>query len=50
MIRVGVNGYGTIGKRVADAVNSMPDMELVGIGKASPNHTADAAAERGYDI
>ena len=50
MIRVGVNGYGTIGKRVADAVNSMPDMELVGIGKASPNHTADAAADRGYDI
>jgi glyceraldehyde-3-phosphate dehydrogenase (NAD(P)) len=50
MIRVGVNGYGTIGKRVADAVNQMPDMELVGIGKASPNHTADAAAKKGYDI
>jgi glyceraldehyde-3-phosphate dehydrogenase (NAD(P)) len=50
MIRVGVNGYGTIGKRVADAVDSMPDMELVGIGKASPNHTADAAAERGFNI
>lgn len=50
MIRVGVNGYGTIGKRVADAVVSMPDMELVGVSKASPNHTADAAAERGYNI
>ncbi len=50
MIRVGVNGYGTIGKRVADAVVSMPDMELVGVSKASPNHTADAAADRGYNI
>ena len=29
-IRVGVNGYGVIGKRVADAVRLQPDMELVG--------------------
>lgn len=50
MVQVGVNGYGTIGKRVADVVNQMPDMELVGIAKASPNHTADAALEYGYDI
>lgn len=50
MIEVGVNGYGTIGKRVADAVDAMPDMELVGISKARPNHTADAARSRGYDV
>ena len=49
-MQVGVNGYGQIGKRVADAVAKMPDMELVGVAKASPNHTADAAAGRGYDI
>ena len=29
--RVAVNGYGVIGKRVADAVASQDDMELVGI-------------------
>jgi len=29
-IRVGVNGYGVIGKRVADAVAQQDDMELVG--------------------
>ena len=29
--RVGVNGYGVIGKRVADAVRLQPDMELVGV-------------------
>ncbi|MFB6280493.1 MAG: type II glyceraldehyde-3-phosphate dehydrogenase [Haloferacaceae archaeon] len=50
MIQVGVNGYGTIGKRVADAVDEMPDMELVGISKASPNHTADAARRRGFSV
>lgn len=30
-IRVAVNGYGVIGKRVADAVTIQPDMELVGV-------------------
>ncbi len=30
-IRVGVNGYGAIGKRVADAVRLQDDMELVGV-------------------
>lgn len=49
-MQVGVNGYGTIGKRVADAVAAMPDMELVGIAKASADHTADAARKRGYDV
>ena len=29
--RVSVNGYGVIGKRVADAVRLQPDMELVGV-------------------
>jgi glyceraldehyde-3-phosphate dehydrogenase (NAD(P)) len=31
MIKVGVNGYGVIGKRVADAVLLQDDMELVGV-------------------
>jgi glyceraldehyde-3-phosphate dehydrogenase (NAD(P)) len=30
-IRVAVNGYGVIGKRVADAVRVQPDMELAGV-------------------
>ena len=50
MIRVGVNGYGTIGKRVADAVATQPDMELVGVTKASPDYGIEAAARRGYDL
>lgn len=30
-IRVAVNGYGVIGKRIADAVALQDDMELVGV-------------------
>ncbi|MFB6095307.1 MAG: glyceraldehyde-3-phosphate dehydrogenase, partial [Halodesulfurarchaeum sp.] len=33
MVRVGINGYGTIGKRVADAVRVQPDMEVLGVAK-----------------
>jgi glyceraldehyde-3-phosphate dehydrogenase (NAD(P)) len=50
MIRVGVNGYGTIGKRVADAVAAQPDMRLVGVTKTRPNYAAEAALRRGYDL
>jgi glyceraldehyde-3-phosphate dehydrogenase (NAD(P)) len=46
VIRVGVVGYGTIGRRVADAVDGQPDMRLVGAAKRSPDYAA-RAAERG---
>jgi len=47
-VKVAVNGYGTIGKRVADAVTSQPDMTLVGVAKTRPSFEARRAAERGY--
>ncbi|WP_435075196.1 type II glyceraldehyde-3-phosphate dehydrogenase [Halorubrum sp. HHNYT27] len=50
MILVGVNGYGTIGKRVADAVAAQPDMEVVGVTKTTPDYGAEAAVRRGYDL
>ncbi|MGM0604450.1 MAG: type II glyceraldehyde-3-phosphate dehydrogenase [Halobacteriota archaeon] len=50
MIRVGVNGYGTIGKRVADAVCAQPDMKLVGVAKTRPNYEAEAAVRKGYPL
>ncbi len=49
-IQVAVNGYGTIGKRVADAVVLQPDMELIGVGKTRPNHEAELAIENGYPL
>jgi len=30
-VRVALNGYGVIGKRIADAVVAQEDMELVGV-------------------
>ncbi|WP_251327887.1 type II glyceraldehyde-3-phosphate dehydrogenase [Haloplanus pelagicus] len=50
MTKVGVNGYGTIGKRVADAVEAQPDMELVGVAKTRPNFEAEAAVRNGYPL
>lgn len=33
MKSIGINGYGTIGKRVADAVSAQDDMKIVGVTK-----------------
>lgn len=49
-VRVAVNGYGTIGKRVASAVSKQEDMELIGVTKTRPNFEAQAALDKGYDI
>jgi glyceraldehyde-3-phosphate dehydrogenase (NAD(P)) len=49
-VRVAINGYGTIGKRVADAVAKQPDMEVVGIAKTRPNFEAERAAEKGFEV
>ena len=37
-IKVGINGFGVIGRRVAYAVNKQEDMELIGVGKTSPDY------------
>ncbi len=49
-IRVGVNGYGTIGKRVASAVAAQDDMEVIGVTKTRPTFEAKAAIARGFDL
>ena len=49
-IRVGVNGYGTIGKRVADAVAMQKDMELVGVTAHSYSFNTEVAKQKGYEI
>ncbi|HTT25849.1 MAG TPA: type II glyceraldehyde-3-phosphate dehydrogenase [Thermoplasmata archaeon] len=48
--RVAVNGYGTIGKRVADAIARQPDMQLVGVAKTRPDYVARRAVDRGYPL
>lgn len=48
MIKVAINGYGTIGKRVADAVTAQDDMEIVGVVKTRPTFEARIAQIKGY--
>ena len=51
MKSVAINGYGTIGKRVADAVAAQDDMKVIGVSKTRPNYEARSAVEeKGYDL
>lgn len=50
MIRIGINGYGTIGKRVAYAVSKQKDMELVGATKTSANFEAQNCVDKGIAL
>ncbi|MFC1769140.1 type II glyceraldehyde-3-phosphate dehydrogenase [Nanoarchaeota archaeon] len=49
-IKVGIFGYGTIGKRVADAVLLQDDMELAGVTGNSYNYRIEAANEKKLPI
>lgn len=49
-VKVAINGYGTIGKRVADAVAAQDDMEIVGVVKTKPSFEAHIAKKKGYDL
>lgn len=48
--KIAINGYGTIGKRVADAVQAQDDMEIIGVVKTKPNYEAAVAKQLGYEI
>ncbi|ELY82483.1 type II glyceraldehyde-3-phosphate dehydrogenase [Natrinema pallidum] len=50
MQQVAINGYGTIGKRVADAVRQQPDMEVLGVAKTRPNFEAETAIDKGFPL
>ncbi|MBI3027289.1 type II glyceraldehyde-3-phosphate dehydrogenase [Candidatus Woesearchaeota archaeon] len=49
-IKVGIVGYGTIGKRVADAVAMQKDMKLVGVTAHSYSFNTEVAKQKGYKI
>jgi len=50
MIRVGINGFGTIGRRVADAVKKQGDMELAGVTKTRPDYKSIIAEKKGIPM
>jgi glyceraldehyde-3-phosphate dehydrogenase (NAD(P)) len=49
-IKVAVNGYGVIGRRVADAVTAQPDMQLLGIADVANDWRVGVAIKKGYSL
>ena len=49
-VRVAVNGYGVIGKRVADAVRVQPDVDLVGVSDVTTDYRVKAAVVLGLPV
>ena len=50
MIRVAINGFGTIGKRVADAVDAQADMIVAGVTKTGPSFGCGLAVRKGFPL
>lgn len=48
--KVAINGYGTIGKRVADAVSKQDDMEVTGVTKTHPDYEGQIANKKGFNL
>ena len=49
-VNVSVNGYGTIGKRVAEAISKHSKLKLVGISKYTPDQDAKLANAHGLNV
>lgn len=48
--KVAINGYGTIGKRVADAILKQKDMVLAGVTKTKPSYEVKLALAQGIKV
>ncbi len=46
MIKAGINGFGTIGRRVATALSLQDDIQVIGIAKNSPDYVSKIASTR----
>ncbi len=49
-VKVAINGYGTVGSRVADAVAAQKDMDIVGVVKTRPTFEAKMAVKNGFEL
>ncbi len=50
MKRVFVNGYGSIGSRIAQFITDDSDIEIIGVGKYSPDEKVGDAISRGFKV
>ncbi|MGE0333940.1 MAG: type II glyceraldehyde-3-phosphate dehydrogenase [Gammaproteobacteria bacterium] len=49
-VRVALNGYGVIGKRVADAIAGQEDMDLVGVADIETDWRMRLAQQKGFNL
>lgn len=50
ILRVGIIGYGVVGRRLADALSKLADIDLIGVADISPNLAMKAAQDRGSGL
>jgi len=50
MKKVFVNGYGSIGSRISKFINDDPEIELVGVGKHSPDEKVNSIISNGISV
>jgi len=50
MKKVFVNGYGSIGNRIAQFIKDDPEIKVIGVGKFSPDEKVNDAISRGFDV
>ena len=50
MKKVFVNGYGSIGSRIAKFIKDDPEIDLIGIGKYSPDDKVQDAINNGFSV
>ena len=50
MKKVFVNGYGSIGSRIIQFIKDDPEIEVVGVGKYSPDSKVNDAIEKGFKV
>ena len=50
MKKVFVNGYGSIGSRIIQFIKDDPEIEVIGVGKYSPDSKVNDAIEKGFKV
>jgi glyceraldehyde-3-phosphate dehydrogenase (NAD(P)) len=50
MKKVFVNGYGSIGSRIVSFLKDDPEIQVIGIGKYSPDAKVEEAISKGLDV
>lgn len=50
MVKVFINGFGTIGRRVADAIANDKEFQFLGVAKYTPDDRLKEAYDKGFDV